>query len=47
VGWKVKGSGRAMKGIEGTKVKYTHSRNTWRNPLNIDLELKIKDRAIK
>jgi hypothetical protein len=36
-----------MEGVERAKIKYTHSRNTWRNPLNIDLELKIKDRAVK
>jgi hypothetical protein len=28
-----------MEGVEQTKVKYTHSEYTSRNPLNIDLEI--------
>jgi hypothetical protein len=30
--WEVKGSGRVIKGVEQTKVKYIHSRDTLRNP---------------
>jgi hypothetical protein len=31
-GWEVKGQGRPMEGVEKTKVKYTHSGDTLRNP---------------
>jgi hypothetical protein len=30
---------RGKEQTEGTKLKYTHSRNTQRNPLMIDLEI--------
>jgi hypothetical protein len=30
-----------MEGVEWTKIKYMHSRDTLRNPLNIHLYIKI------
>jgi hypothetical protein len=30
--WEVKGERREMEGVEWTKVKYTHSGDTLRNP---------------
>jgi hypothetical protein len=37
-----------MEGVEWTKVKYTYSRDTSRNPLNISLDInnKIQDYKI-
>jgi hypothetical protein len=36
-----------MEGVELTKVMYTHSKDTLRNPLRIDFGIKMKDRTIK
>jgi hypothetical protein len=36
-----------MEGVEQTKVKYTHSRDTLRKPLNIDLEINNERQACK
>jgi hypothetical protein len=35
-----------MKGIEWIKVKYTHSGDTWRNPLSINLDIN-NERTVK
>jgi hypothetical protein len=36
-----------MEGVEQTNVKYTHNRDTLRNPLNVDLNINNKRQDCK
>jgi hypothetical protein len=45
--WEVKGKWRVMERVEQTKVKYTHSMDTLRNPLNTDLNINNKRQDCK
>jgi hypothetical protein len=38
----MKGKGKAMEGVDWTKVKYTHSRNTLKNSFELDLNITNK-----